>query len=147
MEGNSELTNKNEIENSNELVPERGKKDLINRFLDNQAKELSLRSEELVLKKQEDNNAFAYGKEALGKKIDDRKDQRIQQKELRKLSYIFSGFIILLVIALIIVCLSLDKEAIALELVKAIVYVAGGALGGYGFAANKKTKSSQSKQD
>jgi preprotein translocase subunit SecG len=124
---------------------EENKDELFKIFLDNQSKELSLRSEELVLKKQEDSNTFEYSKQALDKKVDDRKDQRTHEKSLRKMTLFFAGGVIVLLVALVAFALHSNKDDIAEEIIKALVYVSGGAFGGYGYAATKKNKSKADK--
>lgn len=113
---------------------------LIKQFLENQSRELGLRSEELVLKKQQEQNAFAYGKEALGGKLSDRREQRGHLKSIRKMTLMFAGGVIFLLVLLIGYALHVGKDAVALEIIKALVFVSGGALGGYGFASAKAAK-------
>ena len=54
---------------------------LIERFLENQWKELDLRVQELSLGQQKDNNAYQFGKEALVLKAADRRDQRLHEQK------------------------------------------------------------------
>lgn len=113
---------------------------MVERFLENQTKELELRAQELTLQKQKDANAFEFGKEALTVKATDRKDQRDHEKCQRKHSYFFAGFVTLVVAAVILYSLFTGKEAFALEIVKALVFILTGGAGGYGLAKASAAK-------
>jgi len=134
----------NDNQDPSQLSDQNNRADLIRSFMDNQSKELELRSEELVLKKQEDSNAYEYAKTSLDRKIEDRKDQRNHQKSLRKMTLVFSGGVVFLLIALLITALIMGKDDFAKEIVKAVIFVSGGAFGGYGYAASRKPKSGKS---
>ena len=116
---------------------------LFEKFIDNQTKELELRSQELVLQKQKDKNAFDFGREALGTKAQDRKDHREHLLKAKKLTYIFSTIISLAVIGMIVFALHMGKEAFATEIIKACVFVFTGGAGGYGIAKAKAHKDAQ----
>ncbi len=133
-----------ENQNENSDIP-LSQSHLFENFLENQSKELSLRSEELILRKQQEQNAFSYGKEALNGKLVDRNEQRRHQTNLRKINLFFAGSIIFLLIALMVVALVVGKDQIALEIIKAVIFVSGGAAGGWGLATSKSSGKSNSK--
>lgn len=114
--------------------------ELICQILDNQAKEIQIRATELELQKQEDIHNFEFGKIALDSQIQDRKQQRDHQKKIRLLSYIFVFLINRAVIALTGYALSLNKDAIASEIIKAVCYVMAGGIGGYGIGKSNNIK-------
>ena len=137
------MDDKNE-QQATQLSDSNNRADLIRSFMDNQSKELELRSEELVLKKQEDSNAYEYAKTSLDRKIEDRKNHREHQKSLRKMTLLFSGGVVFLLIALLVTALVMGKDDFAKEIVKAVIFVSGGAFGGYGYASSRKPKSDKS---
>lgn len=110
---------------------------LIEKFLDNQGKELSLRSQEIGLDVQREKNSFEFSREALKAQAEDRREQRAFTLTQRKHTFWFVGIVFALIIALIGYALHKGDSAFATEIVKAIIYLAGGGLGGYGYAKTK----------
>ncbi len=118
--------------------------DLVQQLITNQTRELELRTSDLVLQQQKDNNAFAFGKEALAAKATDLKDQRRHQFFKMVATFIFIAFLVLLTVVLIAYALANGKDAMALEIIKAVIYVGGGAVGGYGIGrARAASKASE----
>ena len=111
---------------------------LIERFLENQSKELDLRVQELALGQQKDKNAYQYGKEALAIKAADRRDQRLHERQLRLATYWFLGFLILFLFGLLFYALHLGRDVFAMEIIKAIVFLLSGGAGGYGLAKSRR---------
>jgi hypothetical protein len=111
----------------------------LQQFIDNQTRELEIRSEELALKKQEDDHGFEFGKIALDAKIQDRAECRVHERKKTRDRYYFSGFIIIVLIAAILIALLNGHKDVAMELLKAIIYISAGALGGWGVAKRKLT--------
>jgi multisubunit Na+/H+ antiporter MnhG subunit len=119
--------------------------DVFKTLLENQAKELELKAIELALQKQQDDHGFEFGKAALLAKIEDRKLQRNHQLSVKKSTYVLVTILALIVSSIIIYALYSNNSPIAMEIIKAIVYLTGGSLGGYGVAkAGAKTKDSGS---
>ncbi len=124
--------------NSDPLTP-----DLIKTLLENQAKELELKTRELALQKQEDDHGFEFGKVALKAKAEDRNLQREHDLKARIYTYGLVAVLALLIFGVIFYAMFSGNNEIAMEIVKAIVYLAGGGLGGYGAAkAGESRKSS-----
>ncbi len=120
----------------------------LEKFINNQTKELELRSQELVLQSQKDKNSFDFGKSALLVKAQDRKENRDHQYKQRQQTYIFAGFAGIMVIGLVVYALHLNKDVFAVEIVKAIVFILTGGVGGYGLARSKASQEPpQSKTD
>jgi hypothetical protein len=117
---------------------------LINRWLTVQERELMLRTEELALRKQADNNAFEYSKAALDANVKDREAERGHAKITIKYGYIFASVIIIGLFIFLGVALFLNKEQIAMEIVKAIIYLAVGGMSGYAYARGTNTNKQQS---
>jgi hypothetical protein len=114
--------------------------ELLDKFLDNQGKELQLRSQQLALKQQEDQNSFAFSNQALQVQAQDRKEQREFYLQQQKYTLIMLAFISSLFFGLIGYALHSGKMDFAIELVKAIIYLVSGGLGGYGYARIKQSK-------
>lgn len=106
-------------------------------LLVNQTKDLEIRAEELSLKKQEDDNGFKFGVIALEAKTKDRAECRVHERKKTRDRYIFSGLIIIVLVIAIMTALLNGHKDVAMELIKAIIYLSAGALGGWG-AAKKK---------
>ena len=104
---------------------------LFKEFLDNQSKELELKSNELNLKKQEDEHSFQFAQQALSAQIEDRKEQRGFHLKTRKLVYIFATIVSVLFIAFLVFTLAMGKDQITMELIKAVIFIATGSVGGY----------------
>ena len=121
--------------------------EILNRMVENQAKELELRAQELALSKQKDDHAFDFGKKALDAKIEDRKLQRQHQSKVQLQFYIFLGIIVLFIAAVVVISLYLNKETTALELIKILGYITAGGLGGYGLGRIHKRKYSSDSSD
>lgn len=115
---------------------------LLEQLAKNQEKDLLLRSQELELKKQSDNNSYNYSLQALEANKEDREANRTYYKTIIKATYWFSGLIIFAFFIFLSYALFLGKEKIVMEIIKAILYIAAGAMGGYGFGKRKsKTES------
>ena len=120
------MNNDDEVSTSHDLTP-----DLVRTMLDNQARELELKSIELALQKQQDLHSFEFGKEALRIKAEDRKLQREHDFKVKRSRYLLVGSLMWLVAGIIVYALNSNNSSVALEIIKAIVYLAGGGLGGY----------------
>lgn len=110
---------------------------VVQQWVDNQAKELEFRAQELTLRKQEDQNQFELAQKALAAQKEDRSDQRSFHLRSRKHSYYFSIGILFLVLGFLGLLVWMDKDALAGELIKAVVYLGGGAIGGYFYGRTK----------
>lgn len=118
--------------------------DVVQQLISNQARELELRASDLALQQQKDNNAFSFGKEALVAKASDLKDQRRHQHWKMVITFCFIGFLVLLTVALIAYAMHSGKDAMATEIIKAVIYVGGGAVGGYGIGRSRSSKTPES---
>ena len=131
--------------NQNNVVPDGLTPDVVKTLLENQAKELELKAIELALQKQQDYHGFEFGKSALLAKIEDRKLQRNHQLSVKKSTYKLVIILALIISAIVLYAIYSNNSPIAMEIIKAIVYLVGGGLGGYGVAkANSTPKDSDS---
>jgi hypothetical protein len=120
----------------------------IEQLVENQAKELELRAQELSLQKQEDDHGFEFGKKALEAQIDDRRMQRDHNRLMQRGQYVLVAFLSILVFGIIVTALALNKESIASEIIKAVGYMTAGGFGGYGLRKKEITRqSSDNKND
>lgn len=110
---------------------------VIDRFLEQQGRELELKAQELELKKQEDNNQLEFAKLALAAQERDRNGQRqfAKSRQVHRMLFV-GGVIVLLVIALLMV-VNWGKDALAMALVEKIGLLGGGFIGGFGAARYK----------
>lgn len=113
--------------------------ELIQKFVDNQSKELMFKAQELEVEKQKDQNSLEYGKLALAAQERDRVHERECGRGEKKDQHRFIVWIAGVVALLIIAALFMDKDKIAEELVKVIVYIGAGVAAGYGLATRKKS--------
>jgi hypothetical protein len=111
--------------------------EVVGQLVENQAKELELRAQELALQKQQDDHGFEFSKKALETQLEDRKLQREHNIHLQRNQYILSGILSVMVVVIIITALFLNKETIAIEMIKAIVFLLAGGIGGYGLSKKK----------
>lgn len=128
--------------NHNKNVTDISTPDLVKTFLNNQTKELEIKAKQLALQKQEDDHGFEFGKAALAAKAKDRNLQREHDLKARIYTYGLIGSIVLLISGIIFYAIYSGNKDIAMEIIKAIVYLAGGGLGGYGAAKAGESKSS-----
>lgn len=109
----------------------------VEQLVENQTKELEIRAQELALQKQQDEHGFEFGKKALDAQLEDRKLQRDFSRLMHRNQNILIGILSFMVVAVIILALWLNKEAIAMEIIKAIVYMFAGWFGGAGMSKKK----------
>ncbi|PAT31894.1 hypothetical protein CLI92_08990 [Vandammella animalimorsus] len=90
---------------------------------------LELKQTELASKEIDHNSSIAD--KSIAAQAADRKDERAVQRAMHLHRLVFAGFVVLVVVALIIVALLNDKDAIVLDLTKVIF----GFVGGWGASA------------
>ena len=139
METDEKLPNTGE--ETTEIAPA-----LFKEFLDNQAKELELKSREIDLQKQKDDHAFEFAKTALKTQINDRTQQRSFFLRTKRNGYVFAVIIAFFFIALLITALAMDKDQIALEIIKATIFIVTGGAGGYAIGRLRKISSADSSE-
>lgn len=121
----------------------------IDQLIKNQARELELRAHELDLQQQQDRHNFEFAKESLNAQAQDRRDDRLFQRRQRRNAYIFAGVLAVLIASLIVSAMWLNKDQVALEIIKSIVLLlsgggAGYAIGRYQAQANPALKDDES---
>lgn len=104
---------------------------VIEQLTQNQARELQIRAEELALKQQEDKHAFQHAQEVLKAQAEDRKDDRKYRAKNARTTYIFFFLIVLIILFFIGFLVVNNKDQIAMELIKTVLYIGTGLIGGY----------------
>ena len=117
---------------------------MLERFFANQSeelniknKELDLKKQEIDLKKQEDDHAFEYSREALHAQTGDNSNKRDYFSKKRKHRYYFIFAVSIIVALVVCYALHLNKDHIALEIIKAIAFTGIGGAGGYYIGKSK----------
>ena len=118
--------------NQNPLSPE-----LVGKLLAVQEKDLTLKAQDMELKKQADSNNFEFAKASLTANVKDREEQRKHFESIMRYILYFSGFVILALAIFLSLALYLNKDQVALEIIKAIILITSGGIGGY--ALGKKS--------
>jgi len=113
---------------------------VINKFLDNQNKELEIKVREIEQQKVSDQHAFEYSKIALEKESIDRNSQREFVRKCRKDNFYFITGIVLLIVGLVSYSLYVGKDQIAMEIIKSIIFLLSGGAGGYAIGRKDKEK-------
>lgn len=108
-------------------------KDIVDKFLTNQGKELQLKTQELEFQKQKDNHAFQFASESLKAKMQVHGADRTHQQRILTIQACTVAFLALTVGGIVTAAIFKGMETIAIEVVKAVAYIATGALGGYGY--------------
>lgn len=99
-------------------------------FLEVMKKEMELRGQDLVLRKESQAHAHEYALAALQAQSSDRKDDRGFRRGMAMQNRFFAGFVILGLFILSGFALAYGKEAIVLEALKDIALLGGGLCGG-----------------
>ena len=120
--------------------------ELLEQFLKNQSKELDLRVKELDLQRQADAHNYQYAQSSLDLQAKDRESSRVHLLSSRKTSYIFALIMFVLLAFILCYALYLNKDQIAMEIIKAAIFIISGGAGGYALGKTHKTPPSQDKQ-
>ncbi len=114
--------------------------DVLRQFVENQAQELYIRQQEQVLRETEINNTHEYSLKLLDAQLIDRdRESESIRRNLRTTGTVLT-VIVLAIIAGMCYALFLNKDQIVIELVKAIVLILAGGMGGYSIKALKTKK-------
>ncbi|MGR8759463.1 hypothetical protein PVB08_22360 [Bacillus thuringiensis] len=113
----------------------------LKQLLDVQGRELDLRSKELDLRVKEMDTNSSHAEKILNAQERDREAERVHQRSLSKGRYLFVGCALVVLAALIIAGMYLNKDALVKDLIQIVGSGVLGALGGYGYASRKKRPS------
>ena len=124
------------------VVPTTLAPDVIANLILNQQRELEIRAAELQLKSKDDDHTYAHAGKVLEAQERDRANQRTYRYRSSKSRYIFIAVIVLFALVFIGALAFMNKDQLAMEIVKGFVYVGAGAVSGY-FSGRTKRGGSQ----
>lgn len=126
----------------------------LNKVLEAQAQDMALKSEQnqiererLEIDKQKDANAYKFGMASLDAQAKDRVHERECARAQRKDAQRLIIWLLAIICALVGYAIYLDKDELAIELVKAVIFLTAGGAAGYGLSNNKKSKISAAQND
>ena len=115
----------------------------IERLIQNQTTELELRRMEMDLHHQQDNHSFEFSKASLEAQIQDRKDDRRFQQHQQRNTYLLAAWVAAIVLCAIGLAMWLNKEQVAMEVIKSIVLLVSGGGIGYGIGRHRAKTSDE----
>lgn len=118
------------------VIPE-NELDLMREFFQLQREQVAVQQSELGLQKQQIENAHEFSLKNLDAMVADRADARTGGKSQRRDRLYFAGGVVLVLAFFIGYAMYLNKDVIAIEILKAVVFLLAGGLGGYSIRANK----------
>lgn len=120
--------------------------ELITQFLENQRKELGNATQEIELKKINEQNAYDYACKALEAQKEDRKEQRAQMTLFMKYGFWLTIVVLALLAVFVTGCILTDNIHIIVSVLKIMAYMLPSAIGGYFVGLHRGKKSSDSSQ-
>jgi cation transport ATPase len=121
--------------------------ELFKQFIEYQNKELAIKSEENQLNDKELDRNFQLAKMQMQEIASDRKDDRQSNQQTLTKVLGFSAVVVLTLAGFLGYAMNLGKDAIALEIIKAIIYLVAGAFGGYSTGLTRGKNSSYDDPD
>lgn len=109
-----------------------------------QEAELATRTTELEIRRLEITKSHEFSKEGLGAQLTDRQNERDAKLKSQNNWLYFVGFVVVILFAFMGFALYVDKDQIALEIIKGLILVGGGYFGG---KYHQKAKDDKSKGD
>lgn len=114
-----------------ELMSELPSRAVIHRFLDQQAQEIAVRSQEVQVRQLEIKAGYRYSRASLDAQERDLRDKRSEERKKRRDQLFFIGFVTVLLTALLVYLLQNGKEELAHEILKAVVFITMAAASGF----------------
>jgi len=111
--------------------------ELIDKWLDNQNQQIEAKARETELAFQQDKHSFEFATLSIASQERDREAARVCARKTRQDSFWLIGVLVLILATLLGLALWLSKDAVALEIIKDIGLLFGGAFGGYGYGKSK----------
>ena len=109
----------------------------IEKWIENQSKEIENRQREIEVQKQTDDHNFEYAKLALSAKAKDNEDERAHVSRQQKRILTFAAIMTGVLIGFLVYSLHTGKDQVALEIIKAAIFIASGGAGGYALGVKK----------
>lgn len=110
---------------------------VIQRLVENQARDLALRGEEVRLRTREVEAGHRYAEKALEAQARDRTEAREATRAARRDQMAFAAFLIAVFVASVGGLIATGHKDFAMEVLKAAVFVFSGGAGGYFLARNR----------
>ena len=107
--------------------------DQVTRMLDNQSRELELRAQELILRKEQEKHNFEFAKEALKAQQADRAQIREQWKAGLKIRGALALGFLVIVLGFCAWAIRYDKDQLVMEIGKACLFFGAGGASSYSF--------------
>ncbi|OGQ07766.1 MAG: hypothetical protein A3G32_03220 [Deltaproteobacteria bacterium RIFCSPLOWO2_12_FULL_40_28] len=107
------------------------------KFLEFQKEELKVREKEIEARTASDERSYKYAVQSMQVQAGDLELNRTHQRDIIKKIFWFAGISLTLILGFFAYALYLNKDEIVKEFVKAILYIAAGGVGGYGYKSIK----------
>jgi len=117
----------------------------LNKLLDNQAKELELRSQELIIRKTEIDHNQMYALSALEAQKEDRSEVRQTYKSVMKIKTIVYSVCFIAILGFACFALLMGESQIIMEVLKISLPAVATSIGGFYFGKNKGIESEKNK--
>ena len=117
---------------------------VVDRIVSNQTKDLELREKEIEQSKLAQSNDHEFALASLKAQAEDRADERKHEANNTKYYLGFAVLVILGLFGLFALAISKGKDQIVMEVLKVIMYVGAGGLGGYSWGSKGKNSSKNS---
>ena len=117
----------------------------IEKWIENQSKEIENRQREIELQKQTDDHNFEYAKLALNAQAEDSESERTHKSQQHTRNLIFIGLMTTALIGFLVYSLHTGKDQVALEIIKAAIFIASGGAGGYAWGVRKSQSKNSTK--
>ncbi len=114
--------------------------ELVQKLVENQTRELEVRQQELILQQQQIVTGHEFSQLSLKAQLEDRERNRQHFQKYRRERLYFGGFIAILLTGFIIYSLQLGKDAFAIEVLKALVFLLSGGISGYALKGAGKSE-------
>ncbi len=108
--------------------------------LEVRSKEVDVRLREIDLRGKESANAAELASKGIEAGLKDRAEARNTSRSMQRDRLVFFGVVALLVTGCIVAAIVYNKEAIAQEIIKALILIFGGGAGGYAIGRSSTTK-------
>jgi hypothetical protein len=114
---------------------------------ENEAQALEIRAQEIDFEKQEEEHSFQFSKYTIETQLLNQKAQLSHSVAMQRNAYLFMTVTFTGIVSLIGTALVLNKDSIAVEMIKMIVYIFAGGVGGYGLKNTNNTKDDKVKEN
>lgn len=111
--------------------------DLVKQFLDLQKQELQVRTEELTIHAQQEENQKCIAEASIAANLEDRENERAHKE--RRTKILFFGAIVIIFLILMFAGFSIfaGQSEIVMKLVEIVAIFVAGFFGGYGYKSSK----------